>query len=973
VLREALRGRAEAPALAVFGGLATPEAAAAFLSTGAACVVFESVHWLTDLARPGLELAEKLARLGPDSTRLVGARLGVACRVFDRGNSRAARELAGLADALGAQEDLSQARRTFAARALETRTPALGAALSPDELIFLGPEASFAASFAERFGPGTAEALQGLADEVDRLWRGAGEVKERFRQSPAAEAMGVRYPFIQGGMSWISDKPEFALAVAESGALPTLAAGMRSRELLERDFGGLKEVMAGRPYAVNVMVLDENPFRGEQMDWLIRTRPPFAVIAAGDPSFAKPLLQAGVEVIYLAPAEGLVRLALKAGVRWLVLEGLEAGGHVGEHSTLTLAQIVLLMRRREPELFARARVVLAGGVYDRETAFRAAMLGADAVQMGTVYLSTREIVDTGALSALYQRLIIEAGPGSTALSGETVGLRVRSLKTPRMQAILDMEREYASGGRDEAGFRKRLEKLSVGTLLIASRGVRRPGAEPLDEATCLAEGQFMSGAVSGVIQRTSTLDDLHRALAEGPLELSAPGPRPCAAAVRASRRSGPRDERLAITGMALVNSLGNDLAGVWRATLDMKSGVRAIPAERWDHSAYYDPAPMTPGRTYSRYGAFAGIEVQRRDLDVSPQDFRVMSDSTRLTLHLARLVVEESGLALNGPPAERVGVIVSQNSGEFVNLIFNQLLHTYARRISEVVSGSLDLDARGSATVEQGLRQAGLAVDDATLIGRLNCTAGGYICNRYGFTGPSYSVGAACASSLVALYNAVMLLRLGVIDAALVGGGEERLSPAHFLEFSALGALAGLSGEDRGAAGASRPFDRGRDGFVMGEGGAMIVIERESSARRRGAPIHAYLTGVGARTNNLGIVESVAETQRLALAASYRDAGYGPQSVDLVECHATSTIQGDREEVRALKGFFSPDRPTVLAAYKSQIGHTLGASGLNSLIRGVLAMREGVFPASLNYRTPDPDLDLEAGGLRVLSGPEPWP
>ena len=172
-------------------------------------------------------------------------------------------------------------------------------------------------------------------------------------------------------------------------------------------------------------------------------------IAGGDLSPLRELIECGIEVMYIAPDEALLRLALEAGVRYVVCEGYEAGGHVGQHSTLTLAQMVLDLKRRKPSLFQNCRVILAGGIFNRETAFMAAMLGADAIQMGTAYLATQEIVETGALTALYQRMILESPPGGTVVSGQGTGLRVRSLRTPRVAAILSLEREFAAGHQDE--------------------------------------------------------------------------------------------------------------------------------------------------------------------------------------------------------------------------------------------------------------------------------------------------------------------------------------------------------------------------------------------------------------------------------------------------------------------------------------------------------------------------------------------
>jgi malonyl CoA-acyl carrier protein transacylase len=216
------------------------------------------------------------------------------------------------------------------------------------------------------------------------------------------------------------------------------------------------------------------------------------------------------------------------------------------------------------------------------------------------------------------------------------------------------------------------------------------------------------------------------------------------------------------------------------------------------------------------------------------------------------------------------------------------------------------------------------------------------------------------------------MIKNGIIDAAIVGGGEDSLTHLHFLEFSALGALYGLSGQERPARETSRPFDAERDGMVLGEGGGMIVIERESPARARGARVHAIITGLGASNNHQGMVESSSVAQEIAIRASFQGIPYGPEAVDLVECHATSTRQGDVEEIHALKSFFNSSKRTVLTSFKSQIGHTLGASGINNLIRGVMAMKAGVFPPTVNYCNPDPEMALEGSGLFIAPEPLDW-
>ena len=983
VVKEMLRTHSKPLDILIWGGVSTPEAAAAFLSTGAAGIVFESVHWLTDLVAIDDVQRLRLSRLRLDSTDLAGLDLQVPCRLFNKGNSLAFKEIKTLEDSLCGTEVTDESRLSFVSQLHARALHPLESRFGQHEVIPLGVEASFAASFVERFGAGTEEAVKAFMGEIQSLCRLAEEKKDCFLDSPVAGDLGTKYPFIQGAMSWITDVPEFAARVADAGGLPTIALGLMDAEALDRRLGRLPEIMGDRPYAVNVVSLAENPFRETQLAWIKKQRPRFVVIAGGDLSPLRELIECGIGVIYIAPDEALLRLALEAGVRYVVCEGYEAGGHVGRHSTLTLAQMVLHMKQRTPALFQDCRVILAGGIFNRETAFMAAMLGADAVQMGTAYLAAQEIVETGALTALYQRMILKSPPGGTVVSGRDTGLRVRSLRTPRVEAILSLEREFAAGHQDESSFRARMEEMAAGSLFAAARGMDRPGGAPLDERACLERGQFMSGACAGLIREVRTLQSFHRELAEGPLLLHQPvvgsiGTTPETPSSGVGRRlkrvtpPGDDRERVAITGMSILNALGKSPEEVWDATLAMKSGITLVPPSRWDHTLFYDPRPQVPDKTYCNVGAFLDFHVSRNEVGIPPHDFRTMTEATRVTMWLADRAIRASGILDSDIPRERIGVLISQNSGEAAGTLTDMIIREYVHDILGAVKRAVHLTPDQQSAIEREVKSGRMAPDDTTLLGRLNCAAGGFVCNRYGFMGPSYSVSAACATSLVALYSAIQMIRNGIIDAAIVGGGEDNLSHLHFLEFSALGALYGLSGQERPARETSRPFDAERDGMVLGEGGGMIVIERESLARARGARVHAVVTGMGASNNHLGMVESASITQEMAIRSSFRGIPYGPDAVDLVECHATSTRQGDVEEVRALKAVFNSSKRTGITSFKSQIGHTLGASGINSLIRGVTAMKAGVFPPTLNYVHPDPEIDLEGSGLFIAPEPLDW-
>src|SRR4030065_693062 len=262
-------------------------------------------------------------------------------------------------------------------------------------------------------------------------------------------------------------------------------------------------------------------------------------------------------------------------------------------------------------------------------------------------------------------------------------------------------------------------------------------------------------------------------------------------------------------------------------------------------------------------------------------------------------------------PRERIGVLISQNSGEAAGTLTDMIIREYVHDILSAVKRAVHLTPVQQSAIEQEVKSGRMAPDDTTLLGRLNCAAAGFICNRYGFMGPSYSVSAACATSLVALHSAIQMIRSGIID------GETR-------------------------------------------------------AHSRGARVHAVITSMGASNNHLGMVESSNVTQQMAIRTSFRGIPYGPDAVDLVECHATSTRQGDVEEVRGLKASFNSSKRTVITSFKSQIGHTLGASGINNLIRGVTAMKAGIFPPTLNYMHPDPEIDMEGSGLLIAPGPLDW-
>ncbi len=981
--------------LNIWGGVATPEAASAFIVLGARTIVFESLHWMTDLVDIGDHTKSALSKLKPEHSELINYNGPILFRVFNRGNSAAVKEARRCLAAEAGNGDSYQVFVDFSLRMERIAKNPLEADFSRNEIIPMGVEAAFAEMAQKRFGREFGVFVDRFSNEVNNLVSRAQETWDRFVNNPSAKKMGLRYPIIQGAMSWISDNPDFAKAIAEQGAAPTFAlAAMDAVQLNER-FGDLSDLMGTRPYAVNVLTLPENPLRAAQLEWIKQNKPPFAVIAGGDLASAKELLDSGIEVIYLTPGVDMIVPGANQGIRYFVLEGNEAGGHVGEQSLLTMAQTLLWMKYSRPEIFKDLTIVYAGGIYNGDSAFIATMLGADMVQMGTAYLATREIVETQALTELYQELVVEAKPGDTVVSGGSLGLGVRSLGTPQMKRLCELDREILVKGPDEFHSRSRMEKLSAMSLFKAAHGLDSPLGDQLNRDQCLDQGQFMCGACAGAIDKVRTIAELHREITTWDFKPRAESHNPAMERDQAaswihgpgkrfkgaSKGNGPRTDnrsqhqnRIVITGMEMVNSLGNGLEEIWKASLDGESGITRIPHHRWDHSKYYDPRPLTPEKTYCDCAAFMDMRISRNDIDVPPQDFRTMTEATKLTLLMGRRIVEGSGILDSDVPRERIGVIVSQNPGGVSSKsLTDMVLRDSMKEILSAVGKVTPLNSTIEYKIRNELLKGRMVLDDTSLLGRLASAAAGFICGKYGFSGPSFSVAAACATSAMALFTAIQMIRTGLMDAALIGGAEALLTGIHFLEFSSLGALAGITGKDWKPEQSSRPFDADRDGMVLGEGGGMILIEREETAIKRGAPILAYITGIGAATNHLDMVEPSGTMVEQTIRQSFNDLEYGPEAIGYVECHATSTMAGDTEEIIGIKRVFSKDSPIIVSSFKSQIGHTLGASAVTSLIRAVMALNGGIVPPSINCDAPDPELNGNGYEFMVPGEPVQWP
>ena len=379
--------------------------------------------------------------------------------------------------------------------------------------------------------------------------------------------------------------------------------------------------------------------------------------------------------------------------------------------------------------------------------------------------------------------------------------------------------------------------------------------------------------------------------------------------------------RVVVTGMGLLTALGNDVPSTWEAMLAGRSGIRTIDA--------FDPSRLT-----------SQIAGEVRDFDASHvldrKDQRRTDRYIQFGLVATREAMDQAGLParLEGDLAERTGAILGTGLGGVGTL--NDGFTTNALRGPDRISPFL---------IPMGIPNVGA----------------GQIAINYGMTGPNFATVSACATGGHAVGEASETIRRDDADIMIAGGSEACIFEVLVGGFAAMRALS-TRNDDPPAA--SRPFDTGRDGFVCGEGCGVLVLEALEHALARGATPLAELVGYGA-TADASHITLPAPGGIGAVRAARRaleKAGLKPEDVQHVNAHATSTPEGDKAELQAIKTIFGDHAPSLaITANKSMIGHTLGAAGAIEAITTVLAIRDGRVPPTINLTDPDPEgegLDL---------------
>ncbi|MFD9295884.1 SDR family NAD(P)-dependent oxidoreductase [Streptomyces goshikiensis] len=904
------------------GGIG-PHTAAAAVAGGAAGVLLDVQLALTAEGEAGLpaEVAAALRAMDGSETRLVDGH-----RVY-------------------ARPDLTPPRGPAAAL--------LGARDLRAQLLPVGQDGASAARLADRHRT-AGGVLQAVRDAITGHLEAAARARPLTRPRPVA----------QGPMTRVSDQAAFAEAVAAAGGVPYLALAVMTGPEVRRLLAETAERLGERPWGVGLLGFAPPELRREQLAAVAEVRPPYAIIAGGTPAQAAPLEAAGTLTHLHVPSPGLLERYLAEGARRFVFEGLECGGHVGPRASFPLweEQIERLLACPEP---AALDVLFAGGIHDARSAAMAVAAAAPlagrgariGVLMGTAYLFTEEAVAAGAVLPGFQRAAVDCA--DTVLLHTAPGHATRCAATPYATTFEATRERLTTSGTEPREMWEELERLNLGRLRIASKGLRRGASgslDPVDAEQQYADGLFMLGQAATLRTGTTTIEALHAEVTGGATELldrrARELPRPAPAEDAAA---GPYD--IAVVGMACAYPGAPDLAAYWARILAGTDAVTEVPAERWDPALYYDPDPARAGeRTPSRWGGFLDpMPFDALAHGIPPASLAGIEPVQLLALEISARALADAGYGKDRAfDRTRTSVVFGAEAG-------TELAGAYGlRALHPGYLGDLprDLDEQLPRLTEDSFP------------GVLANVIAGRVANRLDLGGANCTVDAACASSLAALDLACRQLRDGDSDMVLCGGADVHNGINDYLLFASVHALS--------PTGRCRPFDAEADGIALGEGVGALVLKRLADAERDGDRVYAVVKAVGASSDGraLGLTAPRPEGQRRALERAYARAGVSPAEVGLVEAHGTGTVVGDSTELAVLSELFTASGASVgscaLGSVKSQLGHTKCAAGLAGLIKAARAVHAGVRPPTLHIDTPNPAWHEDSSPFAFVTEARPW-
>ncbi len=398
-------------------------------------------------------------------------------------------------------------------------------------------------------------------------------------------------------------------------------------------------------------------------------------------------------------------------------------------------------------------------------------------------------------------------------------------------------------------------------------------------------------------------------------------------------------ERVVITGLGVVCPLGNDVETLWQAILSGKSGMAKTTI--FDASTF----PST-----------FDAEVKNYDLSKYTRNIGLHKNSNRgsgFVVGATAQACKQAGIDIetdeptDGIDRKQMGIYLGAGEGSVDNDVFFEAI------AKGWDNGQRQMDWEKWAEIAFGKMDAMRELEQEP-----NMPAG-HIAMLTGARGPTRSCLTACAASTQAVGEATMIIRRGDADVMIAGGAHSMIHPLGLMGFNRLTAL---STRNESPETASRPFSASRDGFILGEGAAIVVLESLSSAKKRGAEVLAEVIGFGSSSDAFRVTDMHEEARGAiqAMTAALEDAGVGYKDVDYINTHGTSTTENDSIETKAIKAVFKEKaKHTPASSVKSMLGHLIGAAGAAELITCVLAIRDNIVPPTMNLNDPDPQLDLD--------------
>ncbi|MBW5813077.1 beta-ketoacyl-ACP synthase II [Yersinia kristensenii] len=387
--------------------------------------------------------------------------------------------------------------------------------------------------------------------------------------------------------------------------------------------------------------------------------------------------------------------------------------------------------------------------------------------------------------------------------------------------------------------------------------------------------------------------------------------------------------RVVVTGLGMLSPVGNTVESTWNAVLAGQSGISLI-----DHFDTTDYATK-----------FAGLVKEFNCEDyISRKDARKMDAFIQYGVAAGMQAMRDSGLEVTEANAPRIGAAIGSGIG-----------------------GLGLIEENHTSLVKGGPRKISPFFVPSTIVNMI----AGHLTIMFGMRGPSISIATACTSGVHNIGQAARIIAYNDADVMLAGGAEKASTP---LGVGGFGAARALSTRNDNPQAASRPWDKDRDGFVLGDGAGMMVLEEYEHAKKRGAKIYAEVVGFGMSSDAYHMTSPPEDGSGAALAMvnALRDAGVTPSQIGYINAHGTSTPAGDKAETQAVKSVFGGDTKVMVSSTKSMTGHLLGAAGAVESIFTVLALRDQAIPATINLDNPDEgcDLDFVPGAARQVTNLE---